>query len=501
MNTSWELILGRYATNTLTEDEKRQLNEAALHDQTLFEALADEESLKALLAIPDERARILASLQQTAPSSATTSLAPTQPSWFRRTSSLAWVGGMAAMGLALIFGWQLDQDWGTVVNEEQQAAQSSPIKEHARKRQPVPAKRIGAVVSKKSHEKDAMLDGMKSEPGLAPVPEHDAAYSRTMMEKSEVKVGVMAKNTRAKEEDVMPESSALPLSRAQSDLSQVESEIPEALSHVMAKKEATQEEVSESSAMGKLGTAFQLSDSASDSSADRDEPVLQSLVKADVGKVAELNATNVTQIQKSIAAPESVPDRRALEESVPASALDMFYAEVGVGEEKEKDVSRDRESIKKAQGIRYSFIREKERAQEEFGDVSKVSDWRDVQLAIEPNQAGFLYVFAPIGRGKWQQLSGTTSMKPKDNPEAGNVEAYQVVEYQISAITNLLGKLVISSVTVLLSSSQLESVGKWLSSQVDTSAIQTEQTDDSVYVVRPEVRSDAPLQFVITLEE
>ena len=52
MSKSWEQILGGYATGTLTEEEKRKLFETALHDQTLFDALADEEALRVLLANP-----------------------------------------------------------------------------------------------------------------------------------------------------------------------------------------------------------------------------------------------------------------------------------------------------------------------------------------------------------------------------------------------------------------------------------------------------------------
>jgi hypothetical protein len=39
MSKSWEQILGGYATDTLTEEEKLQLFEAALHDQTLFDVM------------------------------------------------------------------------------------------------------------------------------------------------------------------------------------------------------------------------------------------------------------------------------------------------------------------------------------------------------------------------------------------------------------------------------------------------------------------------------
>ena len=38
--------------DTLTEEEKRQLFEAALDDQMLFDALADEEALKAAVGQP-----------------------------------------------------------------------------------------------------------------------------------------------------------------------------------------------------------------------------------------------------------------------------------------------------------------------------------------------------------------------------------------------------------------------------------------------------------------
>lgn len=63
MATSWEHLLGGYATNILTDEEKRQLYRATLHDQTLFDALADEEALKAMLADPEARQRILNRLQ------------------------------------------------------------------------------------------------------------------------------------------------------------------------------------------------------------------------------------------------------------------------------------------------------------------------------------------------------------------------------------------------------------------------------------------------------
>jgi hypothetical protein len=56
------LLLGGYATGTLTEAERRALFAAALEDQELFDTLADEEALRELLADPDVRSRLLAIL-------------------------------------------------------------------------------------------------------------------------------------------------------------------------------------------------------------------------------------------------------------------------------------------------------------------------------------------------------------------------------------------------------------------------------------------------------
>ena len=123
MPKSWEQILGGYATDTLTEEEKRQLFEAALHDQTLFDTLVDEEALKALLADPPARQQILESLQA-AENSNKVSPSPERVRWFRRRSTLAWAGSLAAMGLVLIFGWQMEKDWGPLVQQEQEAERS-----------------------------------------------------------------------------------------------------------------------------------------------------------------------------------------------------------------------------------------------------------------------------------------------------------------------------------------------------------------------------------------
>ncbi len=125
MATSWEHLLGGYATNTLTDEEKRQLFEAALNDQTLFDALADEEALRVMLADPEARQQILASLQTTE-HAGFAKKGGKWWDWFRQQSSLAWAGSMAAVGLALIFGWQMEKEWGTLVSQELEVVKSVP---------------------------------------------------------------------------------------------------------------------------------------------------------------------------------------------------------------------------------------------------------------------------------------------------------------------------------------------------------------------------------------
>ncbi len=59
-------LLGGYATNTLTESERKALFEAALDDQELFNALQEEETLKDTLADPVTRAQVRQALDQPA---------------------------------------------------------------------------------------------------------------------------------------------------------------------------------------------------------------------------------------------------------------------------------------------------------------------------------------------------------------------------------------------------------------------------------------------------
>ena len=83
-------LLGGYATNSLTEAEKKALFEAALDDQELFDALQQEEALKELLADPASRNQIQQALAE-APVSRPV------PTWFSKAwfSKVRLWGGLA----------------------------------------------------------------------------------------------------------------------------------------------------------------------------------------------------------------------------------------------------------------------------------------------------------------------------------------------------------------------------------------------------------------------
>ena len=89
-------LLGGYATNTLTDEERSLLFEAALNDQQLFNALADEQALRELLDDPSARAELLRSLQD-----GTASPLERFKAWFARPAGWMYAGGLVAASVII----------------------------------------------------------------------------------------------------------------------------------------------------------------------------------------------------------------------------------------------------------------------------------------------------------------------------------------------------------------------------------------------------------------
>ena len=103
-----EKLLGGFAADTLTPEEKQRLYNTALHDQQLFNLFADEQALKELLTDPVVREKLLQSLRET--TSTTDKGNGSWFGWFIRPAGLAWAGGLAAALSAVVLGINIYQD-------------------------------------------------------------------------------------------------------------------------------------------------------------------------------------------------------------------------------------------------------------------------------------------------------------------------------------------------------------------------------------------------------
>jgi hypothetical protein len=94
-------LLGGFATGTLSERERELLFTAALTNQELFNALADDQALREFLDDPASRRQLLNALQPRE-----SGLLERLTSWMRRPASLAMAGGVMA---ALVVGVAIRQ--------------------------------------------------------------------------------------------------------------------------------------------------------------------------------------------------------------------------------------------------------------------------------------------------------------------------------------------------------------------------------------------------------
>ncbi len=128
-----EKLIGGFAADTLTAEERTRLYSAALHDQVLFNALADEQALKELLADPAVRRRLLEALDRLPADER-----PAWLDWLRLPAPLALAGGLAAGALALVLGIRTYQEsllrTSPVVSEETRP--EGPAVPHAAREQP-----------------------------------------------------------------------------------------------------------------------------------------------------------------------------------------------------------------------------------------------------------------------------------------------------------------------------------------------------------------------------
>jgi hypothetical protein len=118
---------------------------------------------------------------------------------------------------------------------------------------------------------------------------------------------------------------------------------------------------------------------------------------------------------------------------------------------------------------------------------------------VELNVSGYLYVLAPLGNGKWQKLVPIDPGKTGKTEGGIKVQSFQRVEFPLGQLTNALGKPVVPSLTVLLSTHLLDDLGQWLGNQVDMSEFKIERVEGAVFVVEPTPISGEIVQVQIPL--
>ena len=179
-----EQLLGGFAADTLTPEERQRLYAAALHDQQLFTALADEQALKELLADPDVRRRLLKALKQ--PGTDAAGGTPAWWGWFRKPAGLAWAGGLAAAVFAIAFGTRiyqesLDRAARSVVTEE--AKPAAPSRQRAEPSTPAQPPATAPELKAKEnadaakHDRRADTLAKREQPSTGKTPEQLASKS------------------------------------------------------------------------------------------------------------------------------------------------------------------------------------------------------------------------------------------------------------------------------------------------------------------------------------
>ncbi len=149
-----EKLLGGFAADTLTPEEKQSLYTAALQDQQLFNALADEQALKELLADPGVRRRLLTSLEQKSASG--TDGALSWLDWFRRPAGLALAGGLSAAALAVVLGVRIYQDSLRHAAESTASEEVKPATPHAVEPQAKAKESVAPAIDRQ--KKDGLID-------------------------------------------------------------------------------------------------------------------------------------------------------------------------------------------------------------------------------------------------------------------------------------------------------------------------------------------------------
>lgn len=144
-----EKLLSGYSTHTLTQEERKALFEAALRDQVLFNAMADEQALKELLDDPHSRRQLLEALEGMDRAARKPWFVQVQ-ACFQRPFGWAVAGSLAVAVIAVLLVFRMS---GPLPPKPYLTADSRSISEPQTRRAPdstsVPSKKPSAPIEEK----------------------------------------------------------------------------------------------------------------------------------------------------------------------------------------------------------------------------------------------------------------------------------------------------------------------------------------------------------------
>ena len=383
-----EKLLGGFAADTLTPEERRQLFTAAMQDQQLFNALADEQALKELLTDPAGRRRLMQSLNKTTPAPAG-GLA-SWLDWFRRPANLALAGGLATAVFAVVLGTKIYQEslkeavQSVATEAIPPVASSVPPPAESQPSAPKPAESKATAqenqeLSATAVKKDSLADTRATNEQTATAPPQASVPADTIRDYA-------PKNAQPEADRKQAAAPAVSMGKASEEVA-VRTERPRAAGSPPA------------AAMPEAKTAqttagASLPETSSSTVSARE---LFYGVGAETGRTAQAPERAMKPLAE--AEPQPSPLKRKLEE---LSQLSNAAGPAIPG---------------KPLGLRYSFVAQNADGQEQEIDAAAVSRISTpVQLTIETNQDGYIQVWRNVGSANTQLLlpqieSGHISMK------------------------------------------------------------------------------------------
>ncbi|MEQ1796026.1 MAG: hypothetical protein ABL970_17765 [Nitrospira sp.] len=376
-----EKLLGGFAADTLTPEERQQLFTAALQDQQLFDALADEQALKELLTDPVVRQRLLQALNKTTPVAAGGSAS--WMDWFRRPANLALAGGLAAAVFAVVLGTRIYQD------SLQQAAQSvatetappaqTPAPIPPAPSQPVePKSKEPETPARIAAKKDGLTDKLVASEQIAPSPSQEYRAADGTRDKAP---------KRARQEEDRKQAEA-PLATSGNEKG-VTASVDQQLA---ASSPAVAPEPKKSPAPASAS----LSEAGSSTVSAR-ALFYGEAVRADTGGMAP-------------------SQERAMKPSAESESQSNAFTRKLEGLSQLSKAASPATPIKQL-GLRYSFVTQTADGQEQEIDAAAASNSSTpVHLTIEANQDGYIQVWQHVGSSNTQLLlpqkdSGHISLK------------------------------------------------------------------------------------------